>query len=631
MECQVAILAGGMGSRLKSRMGDLPKPMAPISGKPVLEHQINLCAQNGFTRIALFVHYESEKIRGYFGTGSNFGVDLTYVVETEARGTAGALLDGLDVMASRFLVLYGDTYADVDLRLFWKLDCQKVSSGSLLIHPNDHPGDSDLMELDDRGALISVHPYPHPEGINYSNLVNAALYILDKKSLLEVISAVQKTDLAKHTFPALLAMGKTLFGYVTPEYIKDMGTPDRLDKVERDINFGLPEMLSGRRPRKAVFLDRDGTINLEVNHLNSADQLMLIDGAAEAIRLINRSGMLAIGVTNQPVLARGEVTYEGLRQIHSRLDNLLGRNGAYLDRIYICPHHPDGGFLGEVPELKIKCTCRKPKTGLFDKAVDELNISRRDSWMVGDSTADILAAKRAGLRSILIKTGYAGRDFKYDVSPDFIANDLAHAVDWILGGHANAVYKLMPIVASVVNPRLILVGGPSRSGKSSIANVLAELFELVGIRAHVLPMDGWLKAAEDRHEGAGILSRYKLDAMLEEAKKIATNPNRFSIRYTQYDSKIKQVQAVKSSSIGPSDVVILEGVPALLDDRLIGLANARIYVDIDDDVRIQRLRDEYIWRGEDEKAYMQKINSREKDEVLAVKESAYRADYLIRL
>ena len=631
MECQVAILAGGMGSRLKSRTGDLPKPMALINGKPVLEHQINLCAKHGFTKIALLVHYESGKIREYFDSGSRFGVELTYVVESEARGTAGALFDALDVMAKRFLVLYGDTYADINLRAFWDFGCQQESAGALLLHPNDHPQDSDLMEIDADGALIRVHPYPHPDGVSYPNLVNAALYILDKKSLLEVIPVNQKTDLAKHTFPALLAAGKTLYAYVTPEYIKDMGTPDRLDKVERDINFGLPEMLSGRHPRKAVFLDRDGTINLEVNHLNSPDQLELLDGAAEAIRLINRSGMLAIGVTNQPVLARGDVTCEGLKQIHARLDTLLGCNGAYLDRIYVCPHHPDSGFLGEVPELKIKCNCRKPQTGLFNMAVDELNISRRDSWMVGDTTSDILAAKRAGLRTILVKTGYAGRDFKYDVNPDFIANNLDNAVGWILGGHAKAVAKLMPIVLDAVNPRLILVGGASRSGKSTAANVLAELFGLIGIKAHILPMDGWLKAAEDRLEGAGILNRYELDVLIDEARKVAINSDRFSIEYTRYDSKTKKIQALKSSSVGPLDVVILEGVPALLDDRLIDLANLSIYIDVEDSIRMQRLRAEYIWREESEEAFMQKINSREQDEVYFVKQSAAKADYQIKL
>ena len=629
MKCQVAILAGGMGSRLKSRTGDLPKPMAQINGISVLEHQINLCQKNGFTKIALLVHYQSGMIEKYFGNGTKFGVELVYVVEHEARGTAGALLDALDVMDSRFLVLYGDTYADINLKMFWDFDSKRESAGTLFLHPNDHPQDSDLMEVGDDGALIRVHSYPHPEGVDYPNLVNAALYILDKESLINVIPIDQKTDLAKNTFPALLDAGKILYGYVTPEYIKDMGTPERLDKVERDINQGLPENLSGRNPRAALFLDRDGTLNLEVNHLNAPDKLTLLDGSAEAIKRLNRAGILAIGVTNQPVLARGDVTSEGLKKIHARLDRLLGEKGAYLDRMYVCPHHPDKGFLGEIPELKMECLCRKPQTGLFDLAVQELNISRRDSWMVGDATSDILAGKRAGLRTILVRTGYSGRDFKFDVEPDFVANDLAGAVDWILYGHSDVVSKLMPLVSSAKNSRLILVGGPSRSGKSSIANVLAELLSLIGKKSHVLPLDGWLKSAKERQEGAGVLGRYQLEVIIEQARKVISSPVRFDIEYIDYDRKLKQVQKSKKASIGPSDIVIFEGVPATLDKRLLDLANLSIYVDVDDALRMKRLHEEYLWREERQDDFMKKIMSREIDEDSLIKSAAHKADYQI--
>lgn len=629
MPCQVAILAGGMGSRLKSRTGDLPKPMTLINGIPVLEHQINLCQKNGFSKIALLVHYQSGMIEEYFGNGSKFGVELVYVVEHEPRGTAGALLDALDAMDSRFLVLYGDTYADINLKMFWDFDSKRKSAGTLLLHPNDHPQDSDLMEVGDDGVLIRVHSYPHPEGVDYPNLVNAALYILDKESLINVIPVDRKTDLAKNTFPALLDVGKILYGYVTPEYIKDMGTPERLDKVERDINQGLPENLSGRNPRAAVFLDRDGTLNLEVNHLNDPDKLTLLDGSAEAIKRINRAGILAIGVTNQPVLARGDVTSEGLKKIHARLDRLLGEEGAYLDRMYVCPHHPDKGFLGEISELKMECLCRKPQTGLFDLAVQDLNISRRDSWMVGDTTADILAGKRAGLRTILVRTGYSGRDFKFDVEPDFVANDLAGAVDWILYGYTDVVSKLMPLVSSAKNSRVILVGGASRSGKSSIANVLAELLSLMGKKAHVLPLDGWLKSAEGRQEGVGVLGRYQLEALIGSARKVTSCPVRFDIEYIEYDRKLKQARKSKKVSIGPSDIVIFEGVPALLDNHLLGLANLSIHVNVDDALRMKRLHDEYSWREERQDDFIKKIMSREIDEVSLIKSAADKADYQI--
>jgi len=341
--------------------------------------------------------------------------------------------------------------------------------------------------------------------------------------------------------------------------------------------------------------------------------------------------MLAIGVTNQPVLARGDVTSEGLKKIHSRLDSLLGKDGAYLDRMYVCPHHPEKGFLGEIPELKIRCRCRKPEAGLFDMAVQELNIARRDSWMVGDTTSDILAGKRAGLRTILVNTGYAGRDFKYNVEPDFIAGNLTAAVDWILYGHANAIAQLMPIALSSANCRAILVGGVSRSGKSTVATILVEIFNLIGKKAHVLPLDAWLKSSEERQEGAGVLSRYKFNEIIDEAKKVASSSRRLSIEYTQYDRKLKQAHSKKTVSIGPSDIVIFEGAPAFLDERLLELTNLSIYVDLDDDTRIKRLKDEYFWRGEDEEFFMRKIMSREGDEVSPIKAFAHKADYQINL
>ena len=156
LACQVAILAGGMGTRLKLRTGNLPKPMAPVLGRPVLAHQIELCRQHGFTRIALLVHYEHEAISSFFGDGQRFGVELTYCVEKDARGTAGALLDALGCMDDKFLVLYGDTYADIDLDALWQSHVSSGATGTLLLHPNDHPDDSDLIEVDANSGIVKI-------------------------------------------------------------------------------------------------------------------------------------------------------------------------------------------------------------------------------------------------------------------------------------------------------------------------------------------------------------------------------------------------------------------------------------------------------------------------------------------
>ncbi|MBB3195174.1 HAD-IIIA family hydrolase [Roseateles terrae] len=625
--CTVAILAGGMGTRLKVRTGSLPKPMAPIHGRPVLQHQIELCRRHGFTRIALLVHYEHETIRAHFGDGSAFGVELHYCVEGEARGTAGALVDALDTMDRRFLVLYGDTYADVDLTALWRHHIGAEAAATLLLHPNDHPHDSDLVEVDDEGRVLAVHAYPHPEGAAYRNLVNAALYVMERSLLPDVIPLDRKSDLAKHTFPAMLDKGLRLLAHITPEYIKDMGTPERLDKVERDITVGLPERLSGRQPRTAVFLDRDGTLNVEVHHLSRPNQLQLIPGAGDAVRMLNRAGVLAVGVTNQPVVARGDVTLAELARIHATLDHQLGASKAYLDRMYVCPHHPDRGFPGEVPALKIDCDCRKPRTGMIDRAIRELGIGRGQSWMVGDTTGDLLAGQRAGLRTVLVRTGHAGLDGKYPIDADYVMPDLSAAVHWILEGHPALSHQLLPVSAAAATARLVLIAGPARAGKSSAARVLAEQLRDARTAVHVLSLDGWLRPAAQRAEGGGVLQRYDLDAFKATLMPVLASSARHVIQVPSYARKSREVLPGRPVSIGPQDLLIVEGVPALMDDALNALADVRVFLDLPDDERRARLTADYVWRGENDTDLQHRLDSRERDELPAVRASANEATH----
>lgn len=622
-KCQVAILAGGKGTRLKDRSGNLPKPMVPILGKPVLEHQIELCRRFGFSRIALLVHHQAEIIKAYFSDGARWGVELTYADEDEPRGTAGALADALEFLDEEFLVLYADTYADINLRKFWQ-DAQSHPDtvGSLLLHPNDHPHDSDLVEVDASGVVLGIRPYPHPDGACYRNLVNAALYFLRKSYLGAFIQDSGRFDLAKDIFPKILKSGMKLQSYVTPEYIKDMGTPDRLDKVERDITVGLPERLSDRSLRSAVFIDRDGTINCEVNHLNRPDQLALIPGSADALRLLNRAGVVTVCVTNQPVLARGDVTWAELNVIHARLDQLLGEKKAYLDALYVCPHHPDQGFEGEIPELKVKCDCRKPETGLIDKAVRDLSIDRRKSWMVGDTTSDMAAGRRAGLKTILVRTGYAGLDGKYEAKPDYIVPDLKDAVDIILHGHGAIVRQLFDVCSAASKARLVLIGGVARSGKSTVASILSELIGESGRQAHVISLDGWLKPSESRVEGGGVVGRYDMSEFKALLFPLITTEGRHIVNIPEYNRKTRALDSSTVHSIGPNDLLIVEGVTALLDNEILEHAVVKIYVDVSDKIRISRLEEDYAWRGEKPADLELRLASREMDEVPVIQASA---------
>lgn len=184
--------------------------------------------------------------------------------------------------------------------------------------------------------------------------------------------------------------------------------------------------------RVAVFLDRDGTISEEVEYLDNADMLRLLPRAAEAVRGINESGLLAIVVTNQSGVARGYFSEDVLKDVHNRMEQLLKTEGAHLDAIYYCPHHPKVGL----PEYVMDCDCRKPKTGMIKSASKDLKIEVGDSYVVGDKIIDIELAHKAGAKGILVMTGYGREELKAlgnerGVWPDHIADDLYDAVKWI--------------------------------------------------------------------------------------------------------------------------------------------------------------------------------------------------------
>jgi D,D-heptose 1,7-bisphosphate phosphatase len=377
--------------------------MIPVNGKPVLEYQIELAKRYGFTDIILIIGYLGHLIKDYFKDGTQWGVSIDYYIEEIPLGTAGALPFLKDKLSDDFFVFYGDTVMDIALDKMLEFHNSKYSQATLLVHPNDHPYDSDLVAVTDDGKISHFYSKPHPEGFVSRNLVNAALYILSPK-VIEYIPKNTKTDFGKNIFPELLKQNFNLSGYITAEYIKDMGTPDRYLKVSEDLESGKVSRLNKKNPRLAIFLDRDGVISKEVDLLCKPSQIELISGASEAIKLINKSGYLAIIVTNQPVIARNLCSIEELNSIHNTLETLLGKEHAFVDAIYYCPHHPHSGYPEERKEYKIECECRKPKPGMLLKAALEWNIDLSNSYMIGDRDSDIEAGKSAGIKeSFLIE------------------------------------------------------------------------------------------------------------------------------------------------------------------------------------------------------------------------------------
>lgn len=401
---KVVIIAGGQGTRIASVNSEIPKAMIPVCGKPIIEHEVELCKRYGFTDFLFIIGYMGEQISSFFGDGSKWGVNIDYYQETQPLGTAGALGYLKDKLTEDFFVFYGDTIVDFDMMAMLKYHQEKKSAATLFLHPNDHPYDSDIVELDAEGKVLKFHNKPHPNGFVSKNIVNAALFIFSPAILDKIVVGV-KSHIEKNVLPRCLESGMNLYGYVSPEYIKDMGTPDRYEVVCHDFESGKVARLNKRNPRPAIFLDRDGTINEEVNLLNKPEQLKLIKGVAEAIRLINKSDYLAIVVTNQPVIARNLCSIEELEYIHASLETMLGIERAYVNAIYYCPHHPDKGYPEERPEYKIECECRKPKPGMLLQAAQDWNVDLSKSYMVGDSERDLKAGKNAGCKeSIMIET-----------------------------------------------------------------------------------------------------------------------------------------------------------------------------------------------------------------------------------
>ena len=245
--------------------------------------------------------------------------------------------------------------------------------------------------------------------------------------ILNCFDCPKKLDLDRDVLKPLIKV-RQLSAYDSSEYIKDMGTPERYQEVADDISSHKPQKRNLGNKQKAIFLDRDGTINQYVGFLTDIRTFELLPGVCEAIKKINHSDYLCIVATNQPVIARGQLSFHGLEEIHNKMETLLGNYGAYLDGIYFCPHHPDKGFDGEVKELKIECNCRKPKPGLLLKAAADFNIDLSQSFRLGDGKNDILCGKNAGC-----KTGLISKE-KTDLGQDYTGSSLADLVEQILGG-----------------------------------------------------------------------------------------------------------------------------------------------------------------------------------------------------
>jgi len=426
------IQAGGKGTRMLELTNDeIPKPMLKINEKPMLQWQIENMIQYGIKSIFIITGHLGEKIEDYFKNGEDFGVDIKYIKEDKALGSAGALYYLNEYVTGKDIILvFGDVMFQLDWNKMMAFHEKKGSLATLLVHPNAHPYDSDIVILNDDCQVIGIDSKNNKRDYWYDNIVNAGIFVLSK-ALISSIDTLGIFDLEKDIIVPIIET-KRVYGYRTPEYVKDAGTPKRFTECCFENQQGIWGEKCLSRKQKAIFIDRDGTINKYNGLISKVEQFELERNAANAIRLINKSEFLAICITNQPVVARGMCSIEEVMYIHKKMQTMLGEEGAYLDDIVFCPHHPDRGYEGENKVYKIECQCRKPKIGMALEMAEKYNIDLEKSWMIGDSTVDIQFGKNAHMKTAIVMTGQNGNDCKYDVRPDIIANDILSAVSTIM-------------------------------------------------------------------------------------------------------------------------------------------------------------------------------------------------------
>jgi histidinol-phosphate phosphatase family protein len=630
MTRQAIILAGGMGTRLRSRLDGRPKPLVDIDGIPLLGRQIAALRADDFSEILVLVNYAAEQIAAYCAEPAFAGLRLALIDDGEPRGSAGAVLHAFDHLASRFLVVYGDTLFDLDLDRLWRTHEQAEADATLFLHPNDHPGDSDLTETDKDGRVTAFLSPPHDAAANLPNLVNAGLYVMEREAIAFWRTQPIPTDIARDMFPAMLRRGAKLQGYVSFEYIKDIGTPGRLDRAVAQLRAGVVERARRDRPQKAVFLDCDGTITEWRRDLARGDQLVLIDGAAGAVKQFNEAEYRVVIGAGPPILADEETEPAEARRIHGELPSLLGRHGAFVDALYMPRHQPGESSAGEGRAREVSSDCHEPGNELIEDARRDHNIDLGRSWLVGDSTTDILLAARAGLRSILVETGNAGRDGRYAALPDFVARDLAAAARLITRISEPLAEVSRAIVERVAAGDLVLVGGLARQGKSTLTGVLCHELIRSGLDARVLPLDGFLRNFEDRQRG--VLGRYDLDLLQGTLAPWLRCEGAVDIEAPIYDRLTRRrVSSGTRLHLTPASVLIVDGVPALLIKAPTSRRIFRIFVDGEAAARERRVVEDLIARGMSPEEARTTNAERAKDETPIVAASIARADIVLSL
>jgi D,D-heptose 1,7-bisphosphate phosphatase len=622
---KAVIQAGGKGTRLAQYTRELPKPLLEIGDKSILEHQIDLLKRYGIKDIIIIVNHLKKMIIDRFGNGKTLGVSIQYFEEKHPLGTVGGIKEIEHLLTEDFIVFYSDIMVNMNLQRFIKFHKNKNSICTLVLHPNDHPYDSDLIEIDKDQRIIAVHPKPHEKRKYYKNLVNAGVYIFSPL-FLKHLEKSKKADFGKDIFPVIYKNIK-MFGYNTFEYLKDTGTPERLEQVNTDYKSGKIHQLNFEKKQKAIFMDRDGVTNVEKDLIYRPEDMELFSFTAEAIREINKSDYLSVIVSNQSVIARNLCTIDELEYIHKKIETELGNEHSKLDAIYYCPHHPDKGYPEERAEYKIDCECRKPKTGMFRQAANDFNIDLSMSWMIGDAERDIIAGKNAGCKTVGVMTGYGVK--KTSVRPEFFFKDLLEAVRFIVNEPyleiSEKIYKLFSERKNE-KPFIISIAGNAKSGKSNFASYICHKFALHGLKVLKVELDNWILPEVKRDSCKNVYDRFRINDLLTDLAGLLAGRK---IRLLSYPNHPQRQAQTLEYRFKDEDIIIIEGIVALSREELRNIPDLKIFLKIDARTFKDRIKEYYYWRGKNDDEIKLLLEKREKDEYQLIEKESKFANFVI--
>jgi histidinol-phosphate phosphatase family protein len=398
MTVSAVILAGGKGTRSadpsKAKLGQI------VGGRSLMEWHLALLEGTEITEVLVVAGHLGAQVQALCDSLSHGRLDVKVIHEDDQRGTVAALRLAADhTSADEFLVVLGDILMSFSVDAFLARWRDSGASVAVAVHPSTHPDDSDAV-FPHHDGRVTVVPKSQPRE-SIPNMSSAGLFAITRTGLETYASC---RDFGSQILPEAAARGD-LYADVNSHYFKDTGTPERLAAATRDLDSGAFVRRGHRKLRPALFLDRDGVINPALPEVYTPDHLQLNDGIASAIREANLMGVPVVVATNQPGIAKGFMTFETHEAIRARMDALLAAGGAFVDDYAHCPHHPETGFDGEIPELKTRCLCRKPEPGLLLGLAGIHGLDLARSVMVGDSERDAGAAANAGVAFILVGAG----------------------------------------------------------------------------------------------------------------------------------------------------------------------------------------------------------------------------------